>query len=211
MRFKIAAVETAKIIPADARFPAKRVDHLTVIAESDRKGYAAIQYVDPALPVPPVGAIVEGELGDPDRGEPMRRRFKLRQDAPAAPPMPAPPAFASPSPVPPGLNGGPFAPAARDPSIQRRIERQHSQNMALLYCQLRDDRAITLQGLAELTSWFENDLNPPHPPGRDRAFAVSDVSVRSIGEDAAVVGISTEFEDEATDFDTLPPAREGAW
>jgi hypothetical protein len=173
MRFQVQTSAAARTLPANDRFPSKRVDHATVVSE-DGGTYQITMFVDPATPPAPPGTIIEGELGDPDNVDAGRRKFRATPPAAAVagfgPPAGAgsaptvPPAGAAPTPAPSMTLG-------LDPSRSRRIERQHSQEMALRYLdmQYRAGRidAFNLTDVFALASCFELDLNPPSPAPYD--------------------------------------------
>jgi hypothetical protein len=171
MRFQVQQAAAARTLPASDRFPAKRVDHATIVAE-DGGTYQVTMFVPPEWPPAMPGAFVEGELGDPDNIDSGRRKFRFTSQAP-------PVAFGAPAGV-AGASSGPPAGAPApapsmtlglDPGRSRRIERQHSQEMALRYLdmQYRSGRVDTfsLTDVFALASCFELDLNPPSPAPYD--------------------------------------------
>jgi hypothetical protein len=172
MRFQVQQSAAARTLPASERFPAKRVDHATVVSE-DGGTYQITMFVDPATPPAAPGSIIEGELGDPDNIDSGRRKFRSAA-APAPPAVFGTPTGAGSAPTVPPAGAPTPAPSMTlglDPSRSRRIERQHSQDMALAYL-----RVLVVCGMIErfnltdvfaLASCFELDLNPPSPAPYD--------------------------------------------
>ena len=165
MQFQIVTAQTVRNLPVREGFAPRRVDWLTLRA-ADGGQYQVSAFVPATSPLPAPGSWIDGDLGDADPVDSDRRRFRVTT---ATAPAPVPPTAGPPSPV-----AGPPASYGTDPARSARIERQHSQEMALRYLTLLNTPdqpadVINLRNVFALTSAFELDLSGPHPPAREVA------------------------------------------
>jgi hypothetical protein len=72
--FRVTQAEEVRQLPAKGDFPPSAVDHLTLEANGTEVLATAFRKLD--TPLPAVGSMLEGELGDQDNFDKGRRKFK---------------------------------------------------------------------------------------------------------------------------------------
>jgi hypothetical protein len=143
------AEESRRWKPDDG--PEKAIDHLTL--EANGRENLVTRFRNVTDPMPKVGEMLEGELAGQDNFDKGRQKFKAARKG-----------------------GGSAAKDAywerkeqRDIEAQPRIERQHSQEMALRYVAIKAQLGVLPDGfdfadVVKMTDAFQRDLAPPSPP-----------------------------------------------
>lgn len=147
-QFEIVAAQEVRRLPAKDGWPEKAVDHYTLKQNGSQILATAFRKLEEPIPKP--GDVIEGELGENDRFDKDRRKFSTAR------------------------KGGAGGFRKRDPAESRRIERQHSQHMALEYIRIKASigalpqepngkQGFDLSDVFQIADKFDEDLNPAPP------------------------------------------------